>query len=404
MVGLGMKSRRALAMLPLLWALPGWGESGRVDLHLHVTMDRAAKPVFHGEPGKADKSGSSGTRLLNQVDADGLEASQVWLAVAACWPPLSGRANRDATGESLSQLEQLRAFTRAQPAFGLALNPAQARHLHEVHRIALMPALEGGEGITEVDDVDRLWRAGARAITVVHFADSQVAGAASGQVATNFFGVHSVSHNGLGLTPLGKAAVKRMVELGILVDLAHSSDATAADALDILEAAGVPAMVSHAGARVLSKSERNLSDELARRVVKGGGVVGVPLYKNQVADVPPEARFEGMVPGSCDDVIAHWLHFAKVSEPGAVLLGSDFNGFIVRPPAGGSCPDGLRTVSDLPALYAGLKKHGLKEEAVDGAYERFLALWEKVEAHASREARARALKVAKREYDLFDTP
>ena len=61
-------------------------------------------------------------------------------------------------------------------------------------------------------------------------------------------------------------------------------------------------------------------------------------------------------------------------------------------------------MGDLPALFAGLKKHGLPEEAGDGAYERFLSLWEKVEAHASKEARARALKVPKREYDLFDTP
>ncbi len=394
--------------ISLLWllscALAADAGGGRVDLHLHVTMDRAARPLFRGEPGRGPLSDSSGSRLFNQVDVEGLEASGTWLALAAMWPPLSLRPNRDALGEALNQAVQLRRFVREQPAFGIALDPAQAGQVRRSGRIVLVPALEGGEGITEPDDVDRLWRAGVRAITLVHFADSEVGGAAAGQVATNFFHHQTHTHNPKGLSPLGQAAVRRMVELGIVVDLAHASDATAADALQILEAAQVPALVSHAGARELTASERNLSDALALRVVKGGGMIGLPLYDRQLSEVPEQARFAGMVSGTCDDVVAHWLHFTHLVDPGAVTLGSDFNGYIVRPRAGGSCPRGLRRSDDLVDLYAGLQKQGVPEAALDGAYERFLALWQVVDAHASKEARARALTVPAKEYHLLDSP
>jgi membrane dipeptidase len=399
-----MRMRRISLWGLLLVARAAGAEGGRVDLHLHVTMDRAAKPVFRGEPGRGPLSDGSGTRLFNQVDLQGLRDNHLQLALAAMWPPLSVRPGRDALGESLHQLLELHRFVRDTPDFGLALTPADARRLRGEGRIALLPALEGGEGIGEVDDVDRLWRAGVRAVTLVHFADSDLGGAAAGQVATNFFGMQTHSHNPEGLSALGKAAVHRLVELGIVVDLAHASDATARDALDILEAAQVPAIVSHAGARELTAAERNLSDALATRVVKGGGMLGVPLYEQQLAHVPPAARFDGMVGGTCDDVVAHWLHFTRLVDPAAVALGSDFNGFIVRPRAGGSCPHGLRRSDDLGDLYAALEKHGVPKAALDGSWERFLGVWQVVQSHASKQAQAHALKVPDKRYDLFDSP
>ena len=47
-----------------------------------------------------------------------------------------------------------------------------------------------------------------------------------------------------GLTPLGKKVVRRMNELGIMVDLAHSGDQSS---FDIIEASTEPVMISHTG-------------------------------------------------------------------------------------------------------------------------------------------------------------
>jgi membrane dipeptidase len=380
-------------------------EPGRVDLHLHVTMDRAAIPIFKGEPGKGDRADSTGARLTNQISYEGLWNNKIWLALGSMWIPLPMRPNRTVTDEALHQMSELKRFVREQPGFGIAMTPSQARHLHDFARIALVPTLEGGDGVTELADVDRLYKSGVRAMTIVHFSDNEIGGAAAGQFESNVLGVHEIAaRNPHGLSPLGKAVVKRMAQLGMLVDLAHASDQTTRDTLDILEPLGVPAVYSHASSRVYAPTERAVSDELVTRVVKSGGMVGLPLYDKQVRDVPADHRFAGMVPGSCDDVLAHWYHYTQVVDPAAVTLGSDFNGFIIRPAKGGSCPEGLRGVEDLDGFFAGLQKNGAPLEQIDAAYERFLTMWQTVESKADPNAQAEAMKVVVQGYDLFDTP
>ena len=101
-----------------------------------------------------------------------------------------------------------------------------------------------------------------------------------------------------GLTPLGKKIVRRMNELGIMVDLAHSGDQSS---FDIIEASTKPVMISHTGcravyddasnrgylekvfaqpyARGLTAPERwcsrNASDEILRAVAEKGGLVAL---------------------------------------------------------------------------------------------------------------------------------
>ena len=101
--------------------------------------------------------------------------------------------------------------------------------------------------------------------------------------------------------------------------------------------AGVPVINSHAGARAYLPMERNLSDALAARIAAQGGIVGQTLFRRFVAEVPDTARWHGAEAGTCDDVVAHWLHFAAVAGAQNVMLGSDFNGFITRSHPGGSC-------------------------------------------------------------------
>ena len=79
--------------------------------------------------------------------------------------------------------------------------------------------------------------------------------------------------------------VRTCNELGVLIDLAHCSDHSCRD---ILEVATQPTIVTHTKMRSLSKSRRDMPDELVRRVAEGGGVVSVlaptprtPLERHQ---------------------------------------------------------------------------------------------------------------------------
>jgi hypothetical protein len=99
-------------------------------------------------------------------------------------------------------------------------------------RVAALLATEGLHAIEgDLRNVDTLHAAGFRMLGLTHFFDNEVAGSA-----------HGVAKG--GLTPLGRAVVRRMEALGILVDVAHASP-RAVD--DVLAMATRPVLVSHGG-------------------------------------------------------------------------------------------------------------------------------------------------------------
>jgi membrane dipeptidase len=78
-----------------------------------------------------------------------------------------------------------------------------------------------------------------------------------------------------GLTPLGHKWVELMNELNMLIDLSHVGYKTAAD---VLKASKQPVIFSHANARALCDSLRNIPDELMVAAAKTGGTVGATLW------------------------------------------------------------------------------------------------------------------------------
>ena len=148
--------------------------------------------------------------------------------------------------------------------------------------IAVVPQLEGGEGLEQPDDVDILYASGVRVVTVMHFVSSQLGGAARGQVSRALFAGTPGELEPEGLSVLGKEAIGRMVQLGMVIDLAYASDRFVSDVLDVTEPLGVPVLVSHTSARGLLGFERSVSDALAKRVVASGGLIGVTLADEQL--------------------------------------------------------------------------------------------------------------------------
>lgn len=137
-----------------------------------------------------------------------------------------------------------------------------------------------------------------------------------------------------GLTPWGRELVERACKKGILPDISHASPASADDILSIAEAAGVPPLASHSNARAVFDHPRNLSDRQAKRLADAGGVVGISLAPQHLAPAPC-----GIV-----QVLAHLRHYLSLLGSHRVCLGCDFDGITAT-------PDGLNTLSDLPALY-----------------------------------------------------
>lgn len=78
-----------------------------------------------------------------------------------------------------------------------------------------------------------------------------------------------------GLTDFGKKVVKRMNEVGMIVDVSHLGEDSFWDVIEISED---PIIASHSNCYTLNPHHRNLTDEQIKAIAKNGGVVMVNFY------------------------------------------------------------------------------------------------------------------------------
>lgn len=79
----------------------------------------------------------------------------------------------------------------------------------------------------------------------------------------------SGSQSEMGLTDFGKAVVRRMEEVGMIVDCSHLNDAGFED---LLNCSAKPFVASHSNLRALCSHSRNLRDDQFKEIVARGGL------------------------------------------------------------------------------------------------------------------------------------
>ncbi|WP_283135990.1 dipeptidase [Rhizohabitans arisaemae] len=120
-----------------------------------------------------------------------------------------------------------------------------------------------------------------------------------------------------GLTHQGRAFVREMNELGILVDVSHCGERTGLDAMD---ASGKPVVVTHSFCDVLSPHIRAKSDDFLRRLAAQRGVIGVTTlsaflyHPDEPGRRPDLARF-----------VDHISHIAEVAGVDHVAIATDYD-------------------------------------------------------------------------------
>src|SRR5690606_24147751 len=128
-------------------------------------------------------------------------------------------------------------------------------------RLALMPALEGADGLEgSIENLRELHRRGLRLAQPMHFLDNEIGGN------------QTPPHDGRGLSSVGRELVQESNRLGIIVDLAHANPATIMDALEV---SSQPMVFSHTGVKALHEGDRYLTDDEIRAIAASGGVIGI---------------------------------------------------------------------------------------------------------------------------------
>jgi membrane dipeptidase len=117
----------------------------------------------------------------------------------------------------------------------------------------------------------------------------------------------------MGLSEDGKRLIQEMNTRGILLDLAHASEKTFFQALEVTQK---PAYVSHANVEKLCRHPRNLKDEQIKAITEQGGVLGLTYYR----------EFLGSDKADGNQLMDHMVYVAELVGCDVLALGSDFDG------------------------------------------------------------------------------
>ncbi len=268
-------------------------------------------------------------------------------------------------------------------------------------KLAVLFGVEGGHMIeNDISKLDALYKRGVRYMTITWNNSTDWATSALDEASprTSFptFADSSVASEGgalnsegkKGLTDFGKQIIKRMNELGMLVDLSHVGEQTFWDAINTTTK---PVLVSHSCVYALCGHRRNLKDEQIKAVAKNGGVIHLNFYSgfldpafearsdaftlkhkaemDSMLKINPEPYFMQVYlfnkyPDEVKSLrpplsllLDHLDYIVKLVGVDYVGLGSDFDGV-------NSLPAGLEGVEDFPKITEELVKRGYTKKEI----------------------------------------
>lgn len=282
---------------PLLWKrdLSKRNTRGHIDVP-RLVDGRIAVQVF----GAVTKTPRGQNYEANSDETDNITL----LAMSQLWPV---RTWRSLEQRALYQAEKLQGY--ADGSAGLLVFARTRQDL-----AAVMAESAAGGGVTagfmglegahalegDLAAVDRLFDAGYRMLGLAHFFDNEVAGS-----------VHGIEK--YGLTELGRRVVKQAQDLGMMVDLAHSSHKTIADVLEITQQ---PLIYSHGGVKGTCDTNRNLRDDEVVAIAGTGGLIALGAWDAAACGVTPA------------DLAKAMAHVKGLVGANFIAIGSDFDGAV----------------------------------------------------------------------------
>jgi len=207
-------------------------------------------------------------------------------------------------------------------------------------------SLEGADSVISPENLELLYCKGLRAIGLSHYGP----------------GVHAFGTDSEGDLPQkGKDLLKKIEELGIVLDVTHLSDKCFYQALEIFQG---PVWASHHLCRNITPHNRQLSDEMIKILLERNAVIGmafdnwmvVPNWERGVST--PES-----LNVSLDKVIDHLCYIADIAgSTKNLMIGSDLDGAFGTE----QTPIEIKSIAHLQDFVPALKKRGFPLEDIEG--------------------------------------
>lgn len=278
---------------------------------MSTTEVKSAAVNCLGAPWPEDLS----TAFIDQLLGQGV-------AVVGCTANLTW----DETLESIENFEIVKAIVREHPRSYILRSAADLDRAEHRGKVGVLLGLQNPKALSDsLGLLDAFFDLGLRCLSLAFSENS-------------YYGCGHASAVDSGLTALGRQAVKRMNRLGIVIDLSHSGDRTALEALELSEQ---PVIFSHSTSRTLFNRPRSAPDPLIVAAAKRGGVI-------------------------CQDVRANTSvgEYADWVDYCVKLVGVDHIGVAAQDDFHRSYKDTKRIAPYLPSYAAELKKRDWSDDRV----------------------------------------
>ena len=274
-------------------------------------------------------------------------------------------------------------------------------------KIAILPILEGSVRLgNNMYLLRSYYKLGLRSVTFA-YQTNQLADGSDDTAKYN------------GISPFGKEMVKEMNRLGILIDISHISAKAMSDVLDITKA---PVIFSHSNVRVLCDVNRNVPDDILKRLKQNKGLImltfvpyftvkehmdwlnrndsiGDELYKRSIQNPGDSLEFDKIYAKwqtdnpepvvTIADLANHFDYVKKLIGVEYIGVAGDYDGisFFIK---------GMEDVSSFPRLLTELARRGwTAKELRQITSENFLRVFEEVETKAVQLRKALKPSLAK---------
>lgn len=286
--------------------------------------------------------------------------------------------------DALQEIDSLKSIVSRNPqSMLLAINYKDVQKGIRQGKLVSLIGVEGGHMIEgDMDKLVQLRNMGMRYLTLTW--NNSTSWASSAKDETE----NPEKLKQKGLNDFGKNVVRKMNELGIIVDLSHTGEQTFYDAIATTTK---PVLLSHSSVWSICPVFRNVKDEQIKAVAKNGGVICINFYSGFISKKWDETQKFLLGPNkeaimknwgnnidslelkkmwkiyydstlnslrpTVAELVDHIDHIVKLVGDDYVGIGSDYDGV-------GSLPVGLDDVTTYPKITEELVRRGYSKKSI----------------------------------------
>lgn len=177
-----------------------------------------------------------------------------------------------------------------------------------------------------------------------------------------FLSLNWMGENALGggydtnvpLTHLGRTVVQLAFDLGMIIDVSHSSSKVIDEIVSLAASAKRPVIATHSDSNSVAVHPRNLTDDQFNKIRESGGIVGISLAGSHLCG-------NGTSVAKMEHILNHIEYFLGLDGQHTVCLGCDFDGIETT-------PEQIDSIADLYRLADAMSAKNFSDELINAIF------------------------------------